>query len=114
MILELELITSKECLYNVWTKSPISAFLGKEYYISFMDNYSRYVWGYFLHNNSHNNLHYRAKLYCKKAQSHTDRIGMEYVEPSYLSGDFLVKIMNIAAYLINVSFCSMISRRLLK
>ncbi|KAL2612986.1 hypothetical protein R1flu_024678 [Riccia fluitans] len=37
---------------DVWGKSPISSPFGKEYYISFIDDYLRYVWVYFLHHKS--------------------------------------------------------------
>ncbi|KAL2653418.1 hypothetical protein R1flu_021546 [Riccia fluitans] len=37
---------------DVWGKSPIPSHFGKEYYISFIDDYSRYMWVYFLHHKS--------------------------------------------------------------
>ncbi|KAL2623656.1 hypothetical protein R1flu_003861 [Riccia fluitans] len=37
---------------DVWGKSPIPSHSGKEYYISFIDDYLRYVWVYFLHHKS--------------------------------------------------------------
>ncbi|KAL2622484.1 hypothetical protein R1flu_002689 [Riccia fluitans] len=37
---------------DVWGKSPVPSHFGKEYYISFIDDYSRYVWVYFLHHKS--------------------------------------------------------------
>lgn len=37
---------------DVWGKSPVSSHSGKDYYVSFIDDYSRFVWIYFLHKKS--------------------------------------------------------------
>jgi hypothetical protein len=43
---------SKEILVyvhsDVWGKSPTPSHSGKEYYVSFVDDYTRYVWIYFM------------------------------------------------------------------
>ena len=48
--------SSKEMLEyihsDVWGPSPIPSHSGKLYYVSFIDDYSRFVWVYFLHNKS--------------------------------------------------------------
>ncbi|KAL2623061.1 hypothetical protein R1flu_003266 [Riccia fluitans] len=33
---------------DMWVKSPVPSHFGKEYYVFFIDDYSRYVWIYFL------------------------------------------------------------------
>ena len=47
---------SKEILvyvhFDVWGKSPTPSHSGKEYYVSFVDDYSRYVWVYFMREKS--------------------------------------------------------------
>ena len=37
---------------DVWGPSPIPSHSGKLYYVSFIDDYSRFAWVYFLHNKS--------------------------------------------------------------
>ncbi|KAL2630872.1 hypothetical protein R1flu_015558 [Riccia fluitans] len=37
---------------DVWGKSPVPSHSRKEYYISFINDYSRYMWVYFLHHKS--------------------------------------------------------------
>ncbi|KAL2608162.1 hypothetical protein R1flu_026735 [Riccia fluitans] len=37
---------------NMWGKSPIPSYFGKEYYVSFINDYLRYVWVYFLQHKS--------------------------------------------------------------
>ena len=48
--------SSKEVLEyihsDVWGKSPTPSHSRKEYYVSFIDDYSRYVWIYFMHEKS--------------------------------------------------------------
>ena len=48
--------TSKEVLEyvhsDVWGPAPTPSHSGRAYYVTFIDDYSRYVWIYFLHNKS--------------------------------------------------------------
>ncbi|KAL2630081.1 hypothetical protein R1flu_014767 [Riccia fluitans] len=37
---------------GMWDKSPVPSHCGKEYYVSFINDYSRYMWVYFLHHKS--------------------------------------------------------------
>ncbi|KAL2621793.1 hypothetical protein R1flu_001998 [Riccia fluitans] len=79
---------------DVWDKSPVPLHSGKEYYISFNDDYSRYVWVYFLHHKSE----VFATFIKWKAQD------LDWKEG--LPPEFWAEVVNTAAYLVNLSPCS--------
>ncbi|KAL2653778.1 hypothetical protein R1flu_021906 [Riccia fluitans] len=99
---------------NVWSKSPIPSHSGKEYYISFINDYSRYVWVYFLHHKSEEGItRHLTTFYTPEQNGVAEQLNRTLLERarsmlshSSLPPEFWAEVVNTTAYLVNLSPCS--------